>query len=36
MRTPRIAGLALALLVALPAAGRAELRKIDIRIFGMD
>jgi len=36
MRTSRIAGLTLALILALPAAGRAELRRIDIRIFGMD
>ena len=36
MRPGHIAGIALALLLALPATGRAELRKIDIRIFGMD
>jgi hypothetical protein len=28
--------LALALVLLLPVPGRAELRRIDIRIFGMD
>jgi hypothetical protein len=36
MRSGHIAGIALALMLALPAPGRAELRRIDIRIFGMD
>jgi hypothetical protein len=36
MANLRLAAASLALVLLLPAAARAELRRVDLKIFGMD